>query len=899
MSGLGRDRLRELSPYLDRALEVEGADRSTWLESLATEQPAVAADLRLLLQEHDAVIGERFLEHASEPLLAGSLAGQTVGAYTLISPLGEGGMGAVWLAERSDGRFTGHVAVKLLNLSRIARGGEERFRREGSFLARLTHPHIAHLVDAGVSSFGQPYLVLEYVAGEHIDRYCDAHDLSIDARIRLFLDVLAAVTHAHVNLIVHRDIKPSNVLVRSDGQVKLLDFGIAKLLEDGSGTAGPALTMDGGRALTPEYAAPEQLTGGPITTATDVYALGVLLYILLGGRHPVGATDRTPANLLKSIVDIEPPRLSTVVRSRGIAPDLDAIVMKALKKKPHERYASASAFADDLQRYLESKPISARPDAFLYRAGKFVSRNRTVVTLATLVIAALVAGLVGTISQAQRAARQAAMAETQRDFALRQLSRAEAINDLNQFLLSDAAPSGKPFTVSDLLARAERVVDRQQEADDSRVEMLIAIGRQYAVLDRETDARRVLNRAYVLSRQLSDRSIRAKAACALASAISETDGRDRAEKLLRDALSGLPNESQYVIDRVFCYMRGSEIAQDVGLPRVAVDRAEAAASLLDDAPIASPVLQLRASMSLAEAYRTVGRFNDANKAFKKAADRMASLGRDDTEMAGTILNNWGLVLSNLGQPVEAERHFRRAIAISSADGTDAGVSPMLLTNFARTLYDLHRLDEASRYAARAFEKARQAGHESAITYCLFARAGIYRELGDLDAAARTLAELEPRVKATFPPGHFNFAALELQRALLAQARGELETALRFANRAIALADVAFHPRLLVRRSHLLLEMQRFDEARLDAERALELLRAASEPAIRSHDAGQAHLAVGRVLLAQGDSLGAKRALTSALDHLQPSLGPDHPATRMARDLLAPMSSLPAAFRSSR
>jgi eukaryotic-like serine/threonine-protein kinase len=223
-------------------------------------------------------------------------------------------MGSVWLAERTDGRFERLVAVKFLNIALVGDAGEDRFKREGSILGRLAHPHIAELVDAGVVSSGPPYLVLEFVDGEHVDLYCDTHKLDVEARIRLFLDVAGAVAHAHANLIVHRDIKPSNVLVSKDGQIKLVDFGIAKLLEgegqDGSATS---LTVQGGRALTPDYAAPEQVTGDPVTTATDVYSLGVLLYVLLTGQHPAGEGPHSPADLIKAIVDTEPRRLSDIV----------------------------------------------------------------------------------------------------------------------------------------------------------------------------------------------------------------------------------------------------------------------------------------------------------------------------------------------------------------------------------------------------------------------------------------------------------------------------------------------------------------------------------------------------------------------------------------------------------
>ena len=251
----------------------------------------------------------------STPTPTPTLAGRTIGAYTLERPLGAGGMGSVWLARRSDGRFEG-VGRGQAAQSRAARraAAPNASRARASVLARLAHPNIARLLDAGVAAGGQPYLVLEHVDGEPIDRWCDARALGIDARVRLMLDVLAAVAHAHSNLVLHRDLKPSNILVTRDGQVKLLDFGIAKLLDDEALPA-PAteLTQHAGRAFTPDYAAPEQVQGGDVTTATDVYALGVLLYVLLGGVHPTAKPSDTPVERLRSVVETEPPRLSDAV----------------------------------------------------------------------------------------------------------------------------------------------------------------------------------------------------------------------------------------------------------------------------------------------------------------------------------------------------------------------------------------------------------------------------------------------------------------------------------------------------------------------------------------------------------------------------------------------------------
>ena len=390
---------QRLAPYLDLALTMPEEERARWIDSLEKESGGLAAEVKSLLREHKELTEERFLDH--NPLM-----GRTAGAYTLIAAIGDGGMSSVWLGERNDGRFERRAAIKFLNIA-LADRGEDRFRREGTILARLAHPHIAQLLDAGISEANQPYLVLEYVDGGHIDEYCDSRRLDVDARIRLFLDVLSAVAYAHANLIVHRDLKPSNVLVTEKGQVKLLDFGIAKLLEEGAGTRATQLTREGGAALTPYYAAPEQLTGQPITTATDVYALGVLLYLLLTGEHPLGSGRQSPAELVQSILDSEPPLLSAAALDAHVARcattperlrrqlrgDLDTIVAKALKKNPQERYASATELADDLRRYLRHEPIWARPDSVAYRTGKFLRRYATSVAAVSVTVAALAIGL--------------------------------------------------------------------------------------------------------------------------------------------------------------------------------------------------------------------------------------------------------------------------------------------------------------------------------------------------------------------------------------------------------------------------------------------------------------------------------------------------------------------------
>jgi eukaryotic-like serine/threonine-protein kinase len=493
MARLDAHRWRRASPHLDRVLDLAPVDREACLASLRTADPEVAADVQALLDQHRDLHLERFLEDTAAMMPPGGpMAGMTLGAYTLVEPIGRGGMGSVWLATRSDGRFEGRAAVKLLNAELVGRTAGERFKREGTILARLTHPHIARLIDAGVSVIGQPYLVLEHVDGRHIDQYCEERSLGLDARLRLFLDVLSAVAHAHANLIVHRDLKPSNVLVAKDGQVKLLDFGIAKLLEDDT-RSGEALTREAGAGLTPKYAAPEQISLGPITTATDVYALGVLLYGLLCGQHPAGPEPLSAVGILKSIVEIEPRRMSSVVAGarmqRALKGDLDTIVGKALKKNPQERYASVAEFADDLRRFVDHQPISARPDTFGYRASKFVRRHRrglAAMAAAVVVVSSLIAFY--TVQLARERDRASRMSELLTGM----LTGADPYRD----------PDGHEPTVRGLLDigadRATRDLDGQPEL---QAEMFTLIGRTYQRMGLYGKAQPLLEKALTLGRR--------------------------------------------------------------------------------------------------------------------------------------------------------------------------------------------------------------------------------------------------------------------------------------------------------------------------------------------------------------------------------------------------------------
>ncbi len=453
-----KQRWLALSPLLDELLDLDATARAQRLDELAAQDPVLASELRGLLQQEETVGAPGLLDQPvaealrmAPPPASIEVAGQAIGPYRLERELGQGGMGSVWTAQRADGRFEGRVAVKFLKAGLFAAGDAGRFAREGQILARLAHPHIARLLDAGVER-GQPYLVLEFVDGQPLDAWCREQGLGIEARVRLFLDVLAAVGHAHTRLILHRDLKPSNILVTRDGEVKLLDFGIAKLLDDaGQGGASTELTQLAGHAYTPQYAAPEQVQQTEVTTATDVYALGVLLYQLLGGGHPTAAETQMRLDLLKAVVEQVPRRLSEAAQhgddpqlarqARQLRGDLDTIVAKALKKLPAERYANAQALADDLQRWLAHEPISARPDSRLYVLGRFVRRHRLAVAAGTAALLLLMASTATSLLQARRA--EAAEQQAQ--------ARRQQAEDLLSYMLGDFADKLRPIGRLELL----------------------------------------------------------------------------------------------------------------------------------------------------------------------------------------------------------------------------------------------------------------------------------------------------------------------------------------------------------------------------------------------------------------------------------------------------------------
>jgi len=401
------DRLREL---FDQASELTGEDRERFLESCGPEDGALLKEVRALLASDAAAMKEEFWQqsaHRSQAMAEysdDSAVGEQVGQYRLVALIGRGGMGSVYRAVRVDAEFEKSVAVKLVSADLYSPAVIAQFRAERQILAHLEHPNIARLLDGGARADGLPYLIMEFVEGTPPNDYCSGHNLSIHQRLDLFRQICSAVHYAHQNMVIHRDLKPANILVTAEGTPKLLDFGIAKVLSPVAPLAGDGLTQPGMLKMTVRYSSPEQIRGEPVTTSSDVYSLGVILYELLTGHSPYGAEDRPLHQLMAAVCEEEPAKPS--LWAHKLKGDLDNIVLRALRKQPSGRYASVDQFSEDILRYLQARPVQARGDAPFYHAAKFVRRNRAVVFVAGLLLCSLIGGLIEVTLARSRADRR-------------------------------------------------------------------------------------------------------------------------------------------------------------------------------------------------------------------------------------------------------------------------------------------------------------------------------------------------------------------------------------------------------------------------------------------------------------------------------------------------------------
>ena len=894
------DSFAVLGPLLDQALDLSDAERPEWLAALRRDRPAEAAALETLLGGETELEARGFLSGSPGAVLLGTAppAGARIGPYVLVRPLGQGGMGSVWLGRRNDGRYDAEVAIKLLSYSLPNRAGAERFRREGSALGRLTHPNIGRLIDAGIADSGHAYLVLEYIDGTRLDHFCDEQRLSPQARLSLFLQLLAAVAHAHANLIVHRDIKPSNVLVTRSGHVKLLDFGIAKLLEGPGSEELTALTREGGLPFTPEYAAPEQVTGEPITTATDVYALGVVLYRLLAGRHPTGPGLETTAQHLRATLDVEPPRLSSAVTdaaARGntaerlrrlYAGDLDNILAKALQKDPSRRYPSVTELAEDIERHLRHEPVLARNAPLGYRVRKFVRRHRTAAAAGAVVVAALLAATVVTSSQMLEAQRQRDEARQQRDRALYQEERAAASSGFMDYLLQTISTSGKAYTTTGLLDQARALLEQDYREDPRFVaRMMVDLSAHYYRLRERSRQYGLLERADQLARQVDDPETVAHADCW----IGMTRAFDGDVAVAREYIERAERALAQVADpplavRIRCLHARSNLARRTGQADSALGFARSAVSLSEAAGDSGTYRHQAVLNELAGALGSAGRFREALAANRQSIALLERTGHGSTGTMAVELYNEAVFLNALGEKADADTRLARAIRLAMAMDADGRVPTYMASLAGELAAELGRPDSAvaalmhARSAARGYRD--RAGEAQALGNLIEVLIGRRRlaEAGEYEDALRKLLPANRR------------EPLLVLDARLALARGEWAEGGRLLAGYLNGPDNARQPapmhlpELMTLAATAALREGRAAVADSIAVEAQQVAEAQGHDASRSAVVGEALAVRARARLAQGDSASARALLASALIPLSTGYGADNSRVRESRAL---------------
>jgi serine/threonine-protein kinase len=930
---------RRLTDIFHVALERTAADRGAFLDAACLGLPDLRAEIESLLSAYEQAgdfmaVLDRERGAALLEITDVERSNQRVGPYRLIRELGRGGMGVVFLAERAEGGFDQRVVIKLIKRGMDSDAILQRFLRERQILAGLEHASVARLFDGGVTDDGQPYFAMEYVDGKPLTTYCDERGHSVDERLRLFEDTCRAVQHAHGRLVVHRDLKPSNILVTSEGQLKLLDFGIAKLLDQEDD--GTALTQPGMRFLTPEYAAPEQVRGEPVTTAADIYALGVILYELLTGVLPHHIDRRSRTDVARAICEVEPPPPSRVVASqprlaRRLRGDLDTIVLKALSKERSRRYTSAEALADDVCRHLAGHPVLARRDTAVYVAAKFVRRHRLAVAAATVVTLSLVLGLIGT-------AWQATVAAHERDRARVEAERAQAVKEflVGLFQAADPAKSMGDITARDLMERGAERIERELASQPAlQAELLATVALISHTIGRDDRAKALGERAVERARLAlgPDHPQVAEALDTLGWILQRSGGAEAAEAVARQALAQrrrlLPADSLQLatsLELLAVLLRErAKVDEAEPLQREALairqqrlggehpetakalsnlanvhymkgDYAAAAAEQREVVRIQRKtlgdqhLLVATSLVTLGVALLQDGDIIEAEAAYQEALDIRQRIYREDHPRVSESLQHLAAARQAKGDLAGAELLYRRALALDRMfkgdDHRDVGI---LLTSLAHTLAQQARFEEAMPLFEHATTLLRRAvGNDHLLLARTLERHGLaFVEQGRAADARPLLDECVAITSARYGNGHPALASALAASARARAALGEHTEAEKLFREALDLQRKR-RPSPNAVTVEILTEL---GEALSDQGRAAEaepLLREAVSQAERSLPEshwrrGEAESALGVSLWQSGGAdQEARSLLATGYAKLRSSLGAEHPAAGRAR-----------------
>jgi serine/threonine-protein kinase len=809
------ERWRRVRAIFDHAIDLDGDERKGYVDEACGEEPGLRDEVWALL-EADGAAGSDLaavVSSASAAALCEDSGDQRerIGPYRVSGVLGRGGMGVVLRAVRDDETYRQDVAIKLIPRHLGGPDARRRFLQERQILAELDHPAIARLLDGGTTEDGLPYLVMEYVDGEPIDAYCRRAGLGLEQRLELVAQVADAVAHAHSRLIVHRDLKPANLLITSDGRPKLLDFGIAKIVDD----EGQQLTRADAAPMTPEYASPEQIEGDPVTALSDVYSLGVLLYELLTGASPYGAASRSsPAQLARAISETQPTRPSVAARraaggedrenpggppfeARQLEGDLDAIIETALRKEPARRYASAERLAADLRAYLDGRPVSAMADSWAYRANKWVRRSPVTAGLAVMALLAVVVGLGATTLQARRAEREAERAHAEAERANREAAAADQVSQFLERLFAASTPSaakGRDVTARELLdAGVERVDTELADQPEVRARLLHAMGTAYMHIGVFEQSEELLTRA-LAERETSGAPLDVAATHgALADLLVEVQRPAEAEPHIGSAirLYEAGGETRLLVEALG--KLGLVLNRQMNL-----EGAEAALTravgLYDQLAEPDDELDARLQLSLASLYADQGKPALALAALERVlAVARRAYGPDHIRTV-VALNNVGQAKIEIGRPADAEAPLRDALA--EARKLLEPSHPLLgtvLRNLGGSLARQGRLDEAEPVLQEALANHAAAyGEGHFLSQLASTSLGIVRlRQGQTDRAQRRFAQALAVIEPVFGADHLVVSELHHLLGESQRARGEHDRAQRSFERALAIRERIF------------------------------------------------------------------------------------------------------------
>ena len=849
---------------------------------------------------------EAFFERLSDKVGLPAMAGNSqalpenkvIGHWRLKNVIGRGGMGAVYLAERADEQFEQQAALKILPFGLDSDAARQRFLTERQILAGLTHDNIARLLDGGVTEEGTPYFVMDYVDGVPIDVYCDNNSLSIKSRIRLFLGVLAAVAHAHARLIVHRDIKPSNVLVDSSGNVRLLDFGVAKLLRGDSGLAGAGLTVELGVAFTPEYAAPEQLLGQIVTTATDVYALGLMLYELLSGCSPRDANTIDSFAALVEAATQDPPNASTVASNaesrgtsdeslqRALRGDLDNVLRKALSPEPEDRYTTANEFASDLKRYLDGDTVSAVPATLGYRTRKFVGRHRGGVVSALLTAMALFVSLGIATSQMLEARKQ-------RDVALYQQQRVLASNEFLTLLMGEVGPAGEALSLGELLDHGVTMLE-QNFGENHRFlgRMYFDLATGYFSLGKTEQMVELLGRAEAAARLHNDDDLLAAALCTSARIQFRAEP-DQSGAQLAEANALMRGISSPSMDSFTeCARANASEAGVRGDRQGAIDILRDTVATISSNPLASVRLRGLALNQLGNLYHRNGDLELAIATNAEILTVLEQAGRGAT--AGYLINalNRSVFLQSMGE-VKSAFEIRQGLLDRMRVLQESGRAPIAFgTFYSVSLMRMARYEEALPVALDAHAAAEAAGNVNWAAQDALQIGRILTYMGRFEEAQSRIDAAEVFYQRASAPNDRMLQAVRLARARLLLLSGDADGA-----QGLVAAELA---RLNYGKANpgpglssalniaALVALAREDAAAADAyasESYSLAVDAARDPTL-SANVGAPLLVRAKARLLMNKDVAAITDLRVAVVSLGNGYGDEHPETAEARELLA-------------